>query len=190
MVRLYPTGVGAAAGVLTYEVDTDRELVALMDDYRRRGFVFAMHMLGNADDAADAVQDGLCAWWSQRGRVGQSPDSIAWFFRVVRNRCVDQLRKRSHRRHEVLSPEGPPDRRDPASAAGDERDEFLARLQNELDRMDEPLREILLLRDFHDLTYADIAEVLSIRVGTVMSRLHRARSKLRERMKGNLCADE
>ena len=44
-------------------------------------------------------------------------------------------------------------------------------------------REIVLLRDFHDLSYTEIAEVLGIAPGTVMSRLHRARNELRKRMK-------
>ena len=49
--------------------------------------------------------------------------------------------------------------------------------------MDVAQREIVLLRDFHNLTYAEIAEVMEIRAGTVMSRLHRARQELRQRIR-------
>ena len=49
--------------------------------------------------------------------------------------------------------------------------------------MDVAQREIVLLRDFHNLTYAEISEVMAIRAGTVMSRLHRARQELRQRMR-------
>lgn len=55
-------------------------------------------------------------------------------------------------------------------------------LRQQLDLMPESQLEIILLRDFHDLCYAEIAEVLSIAPGTVMSRLHRARKELRVRM--------
>ena len=49
--------------------------------------------------------------------------------------------------------------------------------------MDVAQSEIVLLRDFHNLTYAEISEVMEIRAGTVMSRLHRARQELRQRMR-------
>jgi RNA polymerase sigma-70 factor (ECF subfamily) len=54
-----------------------------------------------------------------------------------------------------------------------------------LARLPDEMREIILLRDYHDLSYAEIARVLSVPTGTVMSRLHRARCALRERMRAN-----
>jgi RNA polymerase sigma-70 factor (ECF subfamily) len=59
---------------------------------------------------------------------------------------------------------------------------MIALLTRELMTMPRDQREIILLRDYHDLSYAEVARVLSIPVGTVMSRLHRARSELRRRM--------
>ena len=73
-----------------------------------------------------------------------------------------------------------------AAPAPDEaaaRGEMNRLVRRELEALPEEQREIILLRDFHDLSYAEIAEVLDLAPGTVMSRLHRARQALRDRMK-------
>ncbi|MCZ6682394.1 MAG: RNA polymerase sigma factor [Planctomycetota bacterium] len=159
------------------------DLDALAERFQRKGFALAMHLLGNADDAADAVQEGLSVLWSRRKNLRPGQDPAAWFFRVLRNHCIDQLRKRRLRgggSAEVEDlPAAPADRPD----VGAERREFNVRLFHELERLDLPHREILLLRDFQDLSYSQIAAVLGISQGTVMSRLHRARMLLRERLK-------
>ena len=56
-------------------------------------------------------------------------------------------------------------------------------MRRALEELPDEMREIVLLRDYHDLSYAEMAEVLRIPVGTVMSRLHRARSALRQRLR-------
>ncbi|MCH8252037.1 MAG: RNA polymerase sigma factor [Planctomycetes bacterium] len=154
---------------------------ALLDGYRRKGFAFALRMLGNADDAADAVQDGLGALWAKRAELRQDHDPTAWFFRVLRNRCIDQLRRRRVRKHDGVDPASLVDTSasDPVAAA--QMGEFRERLRDELEKLEPAHREILLLRDYNDLSYAQIAEILSIAQGTVMSRLHRARMLLRKR---------
>ena len=71
----------------------------------------------------------------------------------------------------------------PSPAEVAEQNELKTLIQQQLAGMDVAQREIVLLRDFHDLSYAEIAEVMEIRAGTVMSRLHRARKELRQRMR-------
>jgi RNA polymerase sigma-70 factor (ECF subfamily) len=61
-----------------------------------------------------------------------------------------------------------------------ERNELRARVWQAISKLGDTHREILVLRDFHDLAYREISDVLSIPLGTVMSRLHAARKKLRE----------
>lgn len=154
-----------------------------LDELGGNGFALAMQMLGRREDAADAVQDALYQltrkWHSFDGRRGKIR---AWFLKIVRNRCLDILRQRARRKHEETELDQvsrPIDQRPDATA---EKREMLELLKSELTAMAEEPREIILLRDFHNLSYAEIAEVLSIPVGTVMSRLHRARAELRRRM--------
>jgi RNA polymerase sigma-70 factor (ECF subfamily) len=147
------------------------------------GFALALQMLHNREDAADAVQDSLCSALRKRHGFDSQRGSLhAWFLKIVRNRCLDMLRSRSRRRRqdvewsEVHSTDQPPDR----SA---EKRELLNLVKQELMNMPEEQREIILLRDYHNLSYADVAQVLAIPVGTVMSRLHRARNELRRRLR-------
>ncbi len=166
------------------EVFAERELQTMLEGFAAKGFALAVQMLGNADDAADTVQDGLLALWRSRAKLDRNRDPKAWFYRVLRNLCVDRLRRRCVERRSPLeaADQTDADATEPGQSA--EGNEYRRRLRQELQSMPENMREILLLRDFHDLAYGAIADVLDIPVGTVMSRLHRARAELRDRMVG------
>jgi RNA polymerase sigma-70 factor (ECF subfamily) len=106
----------------------------------------------------------------------------AWFLKIVRNRSLDMLRRRARREitvEELPEKVGATDQGPDCSA---ERRELLGLLRQQLMAMRQDHREIILLRDYHDLSYCEIAEVLAVPRGTVMSRLHRARLELRRRM--------
>ena len=139
----------------------------------------AIQILGNSDDAADAVHDAFAtalerpsAYDSGRGELRP------WFLRVVRNRCIDLLRKRRPAGvavDELPDPGASPDRQVEKRQAGE-------RLQAALAQLTPGQRQIVVLRDYLDLSYAEIAAVLDVAPGTVMSRLHRARMALKERL--------
>ena len=148
------------------------------------GHAFAMQLLGNREDAADAVQDALEGVLRKTHTFDPRRGSLkSWFFGIVRNRCVDELRRRS-RSHRRASPV------DPAEVAADDdplsdsaRDQTTAALVRHLAQLETDHREILILRDYLGLAYAEIATILDVPQGTVMSRLHRARRRLSDRMK-------
>ena len=167
----------------------DAELMQTLELVGRRGFTYAWQMLRNHDDALDAVQTALAAVWQHRRRLQPGRDPRCWFYRVLRNKCVDVLRSRQARCPVVLEQE-PADRLGASPAHDTDRREELERLREALAELPDEMREIILLRDFHDLAYAEIATVLDIPIGTVMSRLHRARSALRERLLAKEHPDE
>ncbi len=141
----------------------------------------AVQMLRNREDALDAVQTTMAAVWRRRSRLDPKRDLRGWFYRVLRNRCIDMMRAGRLRKTATLEVEpAQPDMGGPAELAS--RGEELTRLRTELERLPDEMREIIMLRDYHDLSYADIARVLEVPAGTVMSRLHRARCALRDRM--------
>lgn len=139
----------------------------------------ATQILGNSDDAADAVHDAF----AKVLRAPEAYDSAngalkPWFLRVVRNRCIDLIRRRRPADDIVdeLSDQAPgPD----AVLEIAQRDRVL---QQALRSLSSGQREIIVLRDYMDLSYAEIAEVQEIAQGTVMSRLHRARMALKEEL--------
>ncbi len=150
----------------------------------KSGFALALRLLHHREDAADAVQDSLYQALRHRSSYDRRKGTRkAWFLKMVRNRCIDLRRKRV-RQKEPPAPdwlENSPaaDRRPDEHAQQRELSEIVRR---HLMAMPDKHREIVLLRDYHNLSYAEIAEVLSIPSGTVMSRLHRAREELRRRV--------
>ena len=107
----------------------------------------------------------------------------AWFLAVVHNRCTDVLRKRQRHPDVNLDLIETPTEDEDGPEAVASHDELSVIVKRELAKLPPTQREILMLREFLDLGYADIGNVLGVPVGTVMSRLHRARSALADRVK-------
>ena len=137
----------------------------------------ALQILGNAEDAADAVQDAMTTVLSRPGAYDASKGPLKpWFLRIVRNRCLDLRRRRRPAGEDAaLLADASPGPEQVVDA-----DSRAARVHDALAGLNEDAREIIVLRDFLDLSYAEIADVLGIASGTVMSRLHRARLSLKE----------
>lgn len=135
----------------------------------------AIQILGNPDDAADAVHDSLATALERQHTYDARKGPLKpWFLRMVRNRCIDLLRKRrpTDDRVDEIADTG----KSPEKAAEEaDRDRIL---KLALESLESDQRQIVVLRDYMDLTYAQIADVLDIPAGTVMSRLHRARVAL------------
>ena len=134
-------------------------------------------------EAEDLVQDTLVrAYRGIDGFDGRYPR--AWLLTILRNTHINRNRKR---RPELLDD---PDRTNDRGmeAAGPERaDDFVdqgfdVEVIDALDALDAPFRSVVELVDIDGLTYAEAAEALDIPVGTVMSRLHRARTRIRDRL--------
>ena len=135
----------------------------------------AIQIMGNADDAADAVQDAIATVLERPAayRPEQGP-LRPWFLRVVRNRCIDLLRRRRPQgtpAEELVEPSGGPEHNAENAEVAQQLKQALALIKPEQ-------RQIVILRDYLDLPYAQISVVLDIAPGTVMSRLHRARIAL------------
>lgn len=135
----------------------------------------ATQILGNVVDAEDAVHDALTTALERPALYDASKGPLKpWFLRMVRNRCIDLLRGRrpTDGRIEQIADSGS----GPEKAAEiADRDRVL---KLALEALDVDQRQIIVLRDYLDLPYAQIADVLGIAAGTVMSRLHRARVAL------------
>lgn len=142
----------------------------------------AIQILGNVDDAADAVHDSFATVLAKPDAYDAGKGPLKpWFFRVVRNRCLDMIRRRrgnSDQIDEIVDPSPSPEER----AANAQRS---ARIGAALTTLSRDKREVIVLRDFLDLSYAEVAKVLGIAPGTVMSRIHRARLELKEVLAGH-----
>jgi len=153
---------------------------------RQQAYVFALQLIGQPDDALDVAQDAMVRFFRSLGRFDPSRPVRPWLLRIVRNLVRDRARRLRVRRTESLEPanedairfEPHDEAPDPEALAS--RRELQALLWKCLQELHPRYREVLVLRDYQDLSYADIATTLKIPRGTVMSRLHRARRLLQE----------
>jgi len=152
-------------------------------------FAMAMYMLRNRDDASDVMQDACYSLLKQARLPSDSHEFRLLLFRVVRNKAIDRLRSLKVRASESLSdielsgkiiPELTSDFADPQQTMIQQQQYVL--LHTALGSISAVHRDILLLKDWQGFSYAEIAKILDIEAGTVMSRLHRARLALRETM--------
>lgn len=173
--------------VLAQQGDLDaKELLAVR--YRTPAFRLAMQLLGRPEEAKDVAQDSMLRFFSSLGRFEAERPVLPWLFRIVHNRVRDLERQRRRRRVESLDGYLEKTGLEPVSA-GPGPDKQLHRFQLQqkiwrcLGQLSAKHREILVLRDYQDLSYLEIASVLGIPKGTVMSRLHAARCSLRRRFR-------
>lgn len=143
----------------------------------------ALGMMGNTEDARDALQEAFVKVWENLSGFDLRRSFRPWFFQILRNQCRDMLRSRAARfRKEALDeklqlrpadPEEGPERRRERRAAR-------ATLWQALERIGEDHREVLVLKELEGFRYGEIARVLDIPEGTVASRLYHARRALKE----------
>jgi len=151
--------------------------------YRKPAYLLGLQLTGNREDALDVAQDALLRFFATLDRFQAERPVRPYLLRIVRNRAMDLWRRRRIRRAESLDagelPRQIADER-PGPEETTRRAELRRRIWRAVAELAPAKREILVLRDYHDLAYAEIAKVLGIPIGTVMSRLHAARKALRE----------
>jgi len=165
------------------EADAREELAQQAGD---RAYVFALQLTRQPDTAKDIAQDSVVRFFRSLDRFDDDQSVEPWLFSIVRNQVRDHARREKVRRHDSLDAwlesggqrAADPEATDPALTA--ERHELRQRVWRAISELTDAHREIVVLRDYHDLPYREIAAVLSIPEGTVMSRLHAARVNLRE----------
>ncbi len=158
----------------------------LVLEYEKNVYNIALRMTGNSEDAADMTQEAFIkAYNSLQSFRGDSKFSV-WLYRIVSNVCLDFLRSKNRRPTVSLSVEDD-DGEDAQLDVADESqspelllDRKLTRdsVRRGLDSLPPDYRQILLLREIQGLSYDEIAQALSLEVGTVKSRIFRARKRL------------
>ena len=159
------------------------ELVAR---HRDKLYARACSMMRNEEEAIDLSQEAWVKGW-QRLQQFQGESSFGtWMTRIVINLCLDQLRKQKRQRTESIEEmdeeSGGVERQMPVLAvnptAGLEREELRQRIDRAMGQLSHEHRTVLVLHEFQEMEYKEIAKTMGCSIGTVMSRLFYARRKL------------
>jgi RNA polymerase sigma-70 factor (ECF subfamily) len=158
----------------------------LVTAYEGLAYSVAYRTLQNSDSAADAVQDSFVKAYKSIGAF-QGGSFKSWIIRIVSNTCYDLLRTRQYRMTDSLDDlpvdvdhAGPLE--DPAESPADfaERSELSALIEASIAALPADLRLVLTLCDVHGYSYEEIAEMAQLPMGTVKSRISRARARIRD----------
>ena len=157
----------------------DHALATLYERHRHALYAYSARMLGRAEEARDVVQDVFADLHARRATLPVLRSVQAWLFTIARHRCLNALR--AQRDHARLAPRPADVAHADASApvlAGEE----VALVRRALAALPDDLREALVLREYLDLPYAEIAAITECSESAVKSRLFRARQQLFERL--------
>ena len=158
----------------------------LVERYQDRMFAVVRHYLRNAVEIEDVVQETFLKCFRKLETFQHNASFSTWLHRIAVNTALDYMKRRG--RSPVTAVEDPevvgegqgtPVR---SPDAGMEADEIAEITREVLDGLPEIFRTVLVLREFEEMPYQEIAEVLEISIGTVESRLFRARARFRERL--------
>jgi RNA polymerase sigma-70 factor (ECF subfamily) len=147
-------------------------------------FNLVYRMLGDYDDAAETAQEVFLSAYRAIGQFRGDANFSTWLYRIALNHATTRRKSTNTRQHRLVPLDGTELVSDvelgPAESL--EKKEVRERVQRALNELEPEDAMIILLRDLQDIAYEDVARVLNIPVGTVKSRLHRARQALKARL--------
>lgn len=147
----------------------------LVRKYRREAYGHALALVANHDDAAEVCQESFASAFTSLPRLTELTAFYPWFYRILRNRCLNLLRRKrteTEHAHEIMDVDS---RSSPSSEAMVSRVQSAEAIRSSLAALKFEFREILTLKYQRDHDYAELSELLGIPRGTVMSRLYHAR---------------
>ena len=165
---------------------------ALVERYERRIYHVVYGMVRNPEDAQEIAQEAFVKAYKHLGTFRLESRFYTWLCRIAMNLSIDHYRRMKHRRHSEYDDQRTSGadagvielatRRDnPAANVG--RKHLRERILAAFDQLPEDQRQVVVLRELEELPYKEIAEILDIPEGTVMSRLYYARRRLQQLLK-------
>jgi RNA polymerase sigma-70 factor (ECF subfamily) len=172
--------------VLRCQAGDEAAFAKLMEMFEARTLAYLRGSVAGDDDADDVQQEVWLTVYRHLGGLADAGAFRTWLFRTTRHRAIDFLRKRK-REHELIDDVPLETVAVSTGRAKDDVDSLVvdqAALSAALVAMPPPQREVMLLRYRDELSYQEIAQVVGRPIGTVRTRLHHARKRLQEFLKG------
>jgi RNA polymerase sigma-70 factor, ECF subfamily len=176
--------------MVMYQQGEVRAFEVLLGRHRKSVYNFILRFVGDKETAEDLLQETFMRVIKGADAYKRQAKFTTWLYTIARNLCVDQTRRRKHRRHASL--DAPMDTSDDSGSlmdviasgemASDRKSvnkELFATMQRAIAGLSEEQREVFLMREFLDLPFKQIAEVVGVPENTVKSRMRYALEKLR-----------
>ncbi|MBN1295890.1 sigma-70 family RNA polymerase sigma factor [bacterium] len=189
MMKDLPTHSGLSDEALMLRVkDGDHDAFSvLLDRYERQLFVFFLRQFGDEESARDYVMDTFLRVYRAASRYEPKAKFSTYIYQIARNLAINESRKRDFRRTESLDEMSDEsgmqfagNQLNPAEEM--EMRERVTLVQEALRELPEDQRTIIILVEYQELPYEKVAQIMGCSMGTVKSRMHRARQKIREWM--------
>jgi RNA polymerase sigma-70 factor, ECF subfamily len=156
-----------------------------MEQYGKATYNFAFRLTGNEADARDLTQEAFLRVYRAWRSFQPGTSFLSWIYRIVTNLHRDELRRRKGRfQEEIPEDNAPQDFGGSKPLATDPIEDYMAGqlgepLARSLAQLSPEQRQVIVLADIEEYSYQEIADIMGCSIGTVRSRLHRARALLR-----------
>jgi RNA polymerase sigma-70 factor (ECF subfamily) len=154
--------------------------VNLYNRYKQAAYVYCLKILGDGDAAKDIVQGVFLKVYERRSQLLHPERFKSWLLMIARNDCLTMMRKASWT---AELPEENEDAVTPLPSSAVEKEEEIALVARAIARLNPEMKEVVILREYENLSYKEIADILAVSESTVKSRLFSARQQLYARLK-------
>ncbi len=165
----------------------EEAFTVLIERYQHKVYNSTFRMLGDHDDALDMAQETFIRVYKSLSNFKGNSSFSTWLFRITTNICRDELRKRQRKLTTYSLSENEDKKKNLKSVEEKNNPERLSmtkelntEIQKKIDLLNPKQKAVFVLKEFQDLSYQEIADILEISMGTVKSRLSRARRSLRK----------
>ncbi len=165
---------------------------ALVAAYERKAYNIALRIMGNEEDAKDMTQEALIRIYKSISSFKEQSAFSTWMYRIVTNVCLDEVRRRKN--NKTVSVDGGFETEDgeiklELKSDTETPEEMYQRKENKeiiikaINELTEEYKSVIVLRDIQGFSYEEISEILSCSIGTVKSRINRARNLLKDKLR-------
>jgi RNA polymerase sigma-70 factor (ECF subfamily) len=167
-----------------FQAGDERAYVELVNRYKDRLLNFVFQFLGDMEQAEDVVQDTMLRLYEKKHYYKEIAKFSTWIYTIARNLANTELRKRKRRKTTYLSHMSKDERQYEIPAVQDNVDQSLHnefiqdRIKSAISKLPEHYKAVIILRDIQELSYDDISNIVGVPLGTIKSRINRARLQL------------
>lgn len=163
--------------------------IELVNRYKDKLINFIFSYLGDLESSEDVVQDTMIKLYQKKHYYKEIAKFSTWLYTIAKNLANTELRKRKQRKTTLLSQFNKNDKtydlpsNDPEPGQQIQTDIVNKIIKNAVDQLSEKFKIVIVLRDIQGLSYEDISEIINVPIGTVKSRINRARIQLQVELK-------